>query len=94
LLVIFGKSVINNGTISSNGSKTNTITIGSNSGLIRGGGSGAGSVNIFYVNNMQKGTISIAGGVGSGNGGNGSKSIGKIVDGIYVEYEAEEIESE
>lgn len=55
-----------------------------------GGASGAGSINIFYVDEILQGTVTANGGTAmwsGGNGGNGSKSVGKITDGTYVEYE-------
>lgn len=76
LLIIYANSIINNGTFSSNGS-TPSFTWSSycNAG---GGGSGGGSVNIFYKTYLKKGTITSNGGKGhSGSSGydNDGKSI-------------------
>ena len=56
-----------------------------------GGSSGGGSINIFYTNNVEVGNIQTNGGEiakGSkskgGAGGNGSISVGQIVDETYV----------
>lgn len=74
------------GTINSNGIK------GGNSPLAGGGGSGAGSINIFVKNGyLNNGFLDVEGGLGGtggkvsgGKGGTGSISVGKIVDGTYV----------
>jgi len=73
LLIIKAYDVINNGTISSNG------TAGGGAYRTGGGGSGGGSVNVFYVNNITIGTMTATGGTGGiasrsgedSNGGNG-----------------------
>lgn len=93
LLVIYSDNVINNGTITARGINSKVVLIGdySKGGYnAPGGASGGGSVNIFYKNNCVNGTISVSGGasatghVTSGAGGNGSISVGQIVDGTYV----------
>lgn len=62
-----------------------------------GGGSGAGSINIFYKNTIKKGTITSIGGPGGKNGrrlggiggagGAGSVTIGNISTGTFVKDE-------
>lgn len=61
LMIIYGNSIINNGTISSTGSK------GGNAYRAGGGGSGGGSINIFYTTELVTGSTSAAGG-GAGTG--------------------------
>lgn len=57
-----------------------------------GGASGGGSINIFYKESIEKGTINAIGGTGGtgsktgGAGGNGCISIGSISTGTYVPY--------
>jgi hypothetical protein len=68
LLIIIAKSIINNGSIVSNGS---------NGGLgpYPGGGSGGGSIQLFYRDKFKQGNISVAGGgpgIFCNKGGNGS----------------------
>lgn len=76
LLMMHANNFLNNGKIDSNGS---------NGGLtvMNGGGSGGGSINIFFEENIIKGTISAIGGNWAGAG---SISIGNISTGTYVEY--------
>ena len=63
--------------------------------FLGGGGSGGGSINIFYKDSFIKGTISTTGGAGGnghyfcydgGAGGDGCISIGNISTGTYAEY--------
>lgn len=61
LLVLYADNLINNGTISSNGSNGGTAT---DEQLTGGGGSGGGSINIFYKSSITKGTITANGGAG------------------------------
>ena len=56
LLVIYAGNFANNGSITSNGSK------GGNAYRAGGGGSGGGSVNIFYAMLTSKGTVTATGG--------------------------------
>lgn len=91
LLIIYGKSVINNRNFISTGSLAAT-----NSSWMVCGSSGGGSINIFYQDNYISGTNNISGGekqcgnsTGNGNcyggaGGNGSISSGCIATGTYV----------
>lgn len=94
LLIIYGKSVINYKIISANGSNGGNVPLGAT--YSGGGASGGGSINIFYKENFDKGTITVTGGVGGhdsrkyansgGDGGLGTISIGNISSGTYVEY--------
>lgn len=65
-----------------------------------GGGSGGGSINLFYNNSITKGTITATCGYGGtngggswtykrvgGNGGAGSITIGNISTGTFVKDE-------
>lgn len=92
LLIVYGKTITNSGRFISTGSNGY-----SNSGYIPGaGGSGGGSINIFYQDSYTSGTLDASGGapsngqsVGNGNcyggaGGNGSISSGCIATGTYV----------
>ena len=91
LLIIYANTFSNNGTIVSNG-KNGGYT--DNHGA--GGGSGGGSINIFYNNISSFGTINANGGSGggsknrycanAGNGGSGTKNIGSISTGSYIPY--------
>lgn len=52
-----------------------------------GGGSGGGSINIFYTNISQISTLEVKGGSAvnySGAGGDGTVTIGRILDGTFV----------
>ena len=94
LLILYTNDLNNNGSITSNGSN-------GGAGYWTGGGaSGGGSINIFYRNNIPKGTITAIGGNGGyasltnsygahigkngGNGGAGSTTIGNISTGTFV----------
>lgn len=87
LLILYGKTIENKGTISSNGMPGGA---GESAG---GGSSGGGSINIFYNEGITKGTITAAGGSASGvigylsvkggAGGTGCISIGRIIEGTY-----------
>ena len=86
LLIIYSKNIINNSYIISNGSKGGYV-MPSGGGIAGGGCSGAGSINLFYMNNIEKGNVlaqSIANGNG-GAGGNGSITIGNIRTGTFQE---------
>ena len=82
LLIVYGDSIVNVGTISSNGVAGGA---GDNAG---GGSSGGGSVNVFCRNSITKGTITAAGGgsvrKNGGAGGAGCVSTGSIATGTYV----------
>ena len=83
LLILYTNNMINNSTIYSNGVEGGYSDVG-------GGATGGGSINIFYKQNYTIGNIYANGGnaVGSyrlgGRGGQGSISVGQIVDGSYV----------
>ncbi len=86
LLILYGNSIENKGTISSNG------TNGGIDSNAPGGSSGGGSINIFYNEGITKGTILATGGkvasqpyvpVGGAAGGNGCISVGTIIEGTY-----------
>ena len=85
LLIIYGNEIQNSGNIISNGTGT-TI----HPKYATGGSSGGGSVNIFYNNSCNNsGTIEAKGGK-SGNGGaggDGTVTIGKILNGTFVKDE-------
>lgn len=74
LLILYGDSLINKGTISSNGSN------GGGSCNASGGSSGGGSINIFYKSSLTQGTTTANGGATiTGNLGNGgSGGAGRI----------------
>ena len=89
LLIVYGKSVINNRNFISTGSD------GLGTTYVTDGSSGGGSINIFYQDNYTPGTIDVSGGEASaestgngtcygGAGGNGSISSGCIATGTYV----------
>ena len=82
LLIIYSNTIINNGTINSNGS---------NGGYASrdGGSSGGGSINLFYKETTNKGNINANGGsIGNGGaGGAGSITIGNISTGTFVKDE-------
>jgi competence protein ComGC len=81
LLIIYSNDLLNQGTISSNGS------IGG-SGSSAGGSSGGGSINIFATSSYATtGTISAAGGTAQtngSNGGNGSVTAGYIYNNNFT----------
>lgn len=60
LLIIYGKSVINNASITSNGTDGSLPYISTEAG--GGGGSGGGSINIFYSVYFKKGNVNADGG--------------------------------
>ena len=62
LLVIYTSSLINNGTISSNGSNVEGIRHASTNRYAGGGASGGGSINIFYTAFTNNGSITATGG--------------------------------
>ena len=91
LLIINALNVNNFGIIESNGTdalpKSAQTLKGSG-----GGGSGAGSINIFYRNEYkQTGKVEAIGGIGGylttkgGNGGSGAITIGSILTGTFIE---------
>lgn len=91
LLIIYAKKFINNNRIVSNGSSGATVE-----SLSNGGGSGAGSINIFYQQKGSIGNIECIGGKGGGNdnsaypggnGGNGSVTYGKISSGTFTIFD-------
>ena len=78
--------MINNGTITVNGTTTGYIK-----NIIGGGSSGGGSVNIFYSESYQNtGSITNEGGVKGGDrnyggaGGSGTTTIGRLLDGNFI----------
>ncbi len=84
-MIVYANEIKNNSEISSNGVAAPTASI-------IGGSSGGGSINLFYKTNYEnKGKIIADGGNknynlnSSGPGGNGSISIGKILNEIYNE---------
>lgn len=88
LLIIYSKKLINNSYIISNGSKGGYV-YPSGGGIAGGGSSGAGSINLFYIDNLEKGNI-LAEGIAKGTnhnggaGGNGSITMGNIATGTFV----------
>lgn len=97
LLTIYSDKIINNGYIDSDGVGLGNLVIKTNDGNIfygnhvaPGGSSGGGSINIFYKSSIKQGTITANGGnssIGSvigGAGGNGSISIGQLLNGTYT----------
>ena len=82
LLIMYAKSLYNNGSIESNGSSND---INDTSVQIPGGSSGGGSINIFYIDNCIENASSNGGkatldwGVEGGAGGNGSVTYSQIV---------------
>ena len=90
-MIVYANEIKNNSEISSNGVAAPTASI-------IGGSSGGGSINLFYKTNYEnKGKIIADGGNknynlnSSGPGGNGSISIGKILNEIYNEIYNETI---
>lgn len=79
LLIIYSNNIINDGTISSNGGP------GTSEGTVGSGGTGGGSVNIFYKNSYSGNDAIATGGIGGtgtikngGNGGNGTVTLTQI----------------
>ena len=92
LLIIDANTFNNTGTISTEGVSSSTANRSyGNARIDTGGASGGGSLNIFYRNVRSKGTLSAIGGKAlygeggnaGGAGGNGTISIGKIIEGTY-----------
>lgn len=98
LLIIYADKIeINTGaTISSNGKNGGSLNSNLSYKCSGGGGSGGGSINIFYKDSYNNsGSIRANGGTGGtgeysygvysngGNGGTGSISVGQILDGTY-----------
>lgn len=88
LLNIFTDSLINNGSIVSNGSSGGYgyySRYNSSTGW-NGGASGGGSINIFYKTSILAGTITSNGATSlqGGKGGNGAISVGSISTGKYI----------
>lgn len=83
LIIIYSNIVHNNSNIMSKGSESWAASI-------RGGGSGGGSINIFYTQQYKNtGTINADGvacsnGGNGGAGGNGTITIGSIATGTFV----------
>lgn len=96
LLIVYCNNFNNEGTIESNGSKGGGIATypdgGTNSG---GGSSGGGSINVFYKQLVNRGTVqAIGGGVDisnlpGGKGGDGTVSMGKVTVEGYTEIPVE-----
>lgn len=81
LLIVTSKSLINNGTISSNGA------LGGNIDQASGGSSGGGSINVFYIDEYENnGSIAATGPKmrTGGKGGDGSVTVGSISTGTFV----------
>lgn len=87
LIVLFATQFSNSKIIESNGSN------GGYGNRAGGGGSGGGSINIFYKEQINKGTVNANGGKGGdsagwkvygGDGGNGSITIGNISTGTFI----------
>ena len=85
LLILYSQTLINKGIISANGTQTGTATISNTySRIDAGGSSGGGSINIFYNNLENSGTIIANGGAKrclttcNGSGGNGTVSYTQI----------------
>lgn len=76
LLIVMSNTIINNKVMSSNG----------RNGHSGGGSSGGGSINLFYKNNIQRGTITVNGGsqIPGGAGGAGSITSGNISTGTFI----------
>ena len=101
LLVVYTDSLNNSGTISSNGSNGAGAWCnlpGEYKGAVGGGGSGGGSVNVFYKSLSSFGTIIANGGIGGdvlnctnhsmglfngGNGGAGAVTVGSVSTGSF-----------
>lgn len=94
MLIIKTNTIINNATINSNGSN------GGYGRIDGGGGSGGGSINLFYNDTIIKGTITVNCGYGGttsgenlvykrvgGNGGAGCITIGNISTGTFAKDE-------
>lgn len=95
-LIVYANNFNNTGIITANGSQGGASYRCSSTG----GGSGGGSINVFYHTILQKGTIQVNGGNGGiqdniynnykgigGTGGTGTISIGSISTGTYVSNE-------
>ena len=88
LLIIYGENINNNNIIKSNGSNGGIAT--SDDNIASGGSSGAGSINIFYKDTIKgKENIFVRGGKmnNGGAGGDGTVTIGKILNGTFVKDE-------
>lgn len=93
LLIIDAETFDNQGTISADGISSSTASRSNTNGRIdTGGASGGGSINIFYKQILNRGTITANGGSAiygeggnaGGAGGNGSISIGNISSNSYI----------
>lgn len=87
LIILYSNKIINSesGIIESNGSKGGKASSSDN--IASGGGSGAGSINIFYIKSIEKnGTISCEGQYinNGGAGGSGTVTIGMIENGNFT----------
>lgn len=85
LLLIYSNVFCNNGIVSSNG----TVGYGAGNYKRAGGSSGGGSINIFFKNLENKGTMSATGNfkLYGGAGGEGSITIGNISTGTFAKDE-------
>lgn len=86
LLILYTPNLINNGTITANGTQAGTAGRASGSGRVDpGGSSGGGSVNIFYGMIETEGTVTAEGGARrcitscNGAGGNGTVTKTQLV---------------
>ena len=94
LLIIYADSVVNNGSIIAKGSNLVGTKHGSESKHAAGGGSGGGSINIFYKNTLTTGTLNANGGTSTAaslkttmngsTGGKGSITVSKIENGTVT----------
>ena len=95
LLIIYCSDFDNQGSITSHGVSSSTANrSNTNSRIDTGGASGGGSINIFYLNIRNRGSITATGGEAiqgegghaGGAGGNGTANIGSIQSGNYEIY--------
>lgn len=97
LLIIYSNNIINNGKIYSYGSKGGYF-LPPGYAIGGGGSSGGGSINIFYNNKFEQGTISSKNvlndetGIG-GAGGDGTVTIGNIATGTFENTELSTVEN-
>ena len=80
LLIIYANAFDNQGSLTSNGAKGGAHTYSP------GGCSGGGSINVFYNQLINRGTITSVGGTQShgGAGGAGSITVGSVASGTFV----------
>lgn len=94
LLVIYGNSVINNGSITAKGTNVVGKKFAAEERQASGGASGGGSINIFYNDTLTTGTLNANGGTSTaisvknkangGAGGKGSITVSKIENGTVT----------